>query len=81
VNPGLEQVKKWILARHPAVEDIEPGYDIIEHRLIDSLSFVEFVFVIEQHSGKSIDVNTIDVDDFRSLDAIGQTHFGITTDG
>jgi acyl carrier protein len=81
VSPELDQIKKWILARNPAVEDIEPDYDIIENRLIDSLSFVEFVFVVEQHSGKSIDLQSVQVDEFRTINAIGQAHFGVTTDG
>ncbi|MFE5481847.1 phosphopantetheine-binding protein [Streptomyces sp. NPDC056527] len=71
---GLQQVKNWILERHPEREDIAPDLDLIENRLIDSLSFVEFVFLLEQESGRSIRMETLEVDEIRTLAAIG-THF------
>src|SRR5437016_5154355 len=70
VTGSLEQVRDWILRKHPERESVEADLDLIENRLIDSLSFVEFVFTIESASGVSIDVETIDVDDFRTLSAI-----------
>ncbi|MEU9865322.1 acyl carrier protein [Streptomyces sp. NPDC047971] len=71
---GLQQVKNWILERHPEREDIAPDLDLIENRLIDSLSFVEFVFLLEQESGRSIQMETLEVEEIRTLAAIG-THF------
>ncbi|MFF8607870.1 acyl carrier protein [Streptomyces sp. NPDC015346] len=71
---GLQQVKSWILDRHPERDDIAPDLDLIENRLIDSLSFVEFVFLLEQESGQSIQMETLEVDAIRTLAAI-DTHF------
>ncbi|WP_137994210.1 acyl carrier protein [Streptomyces vilmorinianum] len=71
---GLQQVKNWILDRHPERNDIAPDLDLIENRLIDSLSFVEFVFLLEQQSGTSIQMETLEVDEIRTLAAI-ETHF------
>ncbi|MGW7429044.1 phosphopantetheine-binding protein [Streptomyces sp. NPDC054861] len=71
---GLQQVKSWILDRHPEREDIAPDLDLIENRLIDSLSFVEFVFLLEQESGRSIRMETLEVDSIRTLAAI-DAHF------
>ncbi|MFI5618685.1 4'-phosphopantetheinyl transferase superfamily protein [Streptomyces sp. NPDC051567] len=74
MSDGLQQVKNWLLARHSEREDIAPDLDLIENRLIDSLSFVEFVFLLEQHSGRSIQMETLEVDEIRTLAAI-ESHF------
>lgn len=67
MEAALNQLKDWILKRHPERDDIPADLDLIENRLIDSLSFAEFVFLLEQVSGRSIDMDAIDVDDFRCL--------------
>ncbi|MEU6119239.1 acyl carrier protein [Streptomyces sp. NPDC047117] len=76
MNDGLQQVKDWILKRHPEREDIPGDLDLIENRLIDSLSFVEFVFLLEQQCGRSIEMETLEVDAIRTLDAIEANFFG-----
>ncbi len=78
MNTDLQQVKGWILKRHPEREDIAPDLDLIENRLIDSLSFVEFVFLLEQVSGRPIDMDTLEVDDLRTLGSIEARFFGAT---
>lgn len=77
VNPRLEQVSQWIQARHPEVAQIEPDFDLIDSRLIDSLGFLEFIGLIERLAGTPIDVETVDIDDFRSLANIEQAFFAI----
>lgn len=74
MSDGLQFMKNWLLARHEELDDIAPDLDLIENRLIDSLSFVEFVFLLEQHSGRSIQMETLEVDEIRTLAAI-ETHF------
>lgn len=74
----IDDVRDWILAKHADRSSIDPNEDLIENRLIDSLTFVEFVFVIEQASGAVIDVDTIDIADFRSLGAIEKAFFSTT---
>ncbi|MFF8991172.1 acyl carrier protein [Streptomyces sp. NPDC014983] len=75
MTDGLQQVKDWILKRHPQRDDIPGDLDLIENRLIDSLSFVEFVFLLEQHSGRAIEMDTLEVDSLRTLDAIEAAFF------
>lgn len=72
---GLQTVKNWILDRHPERDDIAPDLDLIENRLIDSLSFVEFVFLLEQESGTAIQMETLEVESIRTLGAIEQHFF------
>lgn len=77
MNPKLEQVTQWIHARHPEVAEIEPDFDLIDSRLVDSLGFLEFIGLIERLAGKPIDVETLDIDDFRSLARIEQAFFAV----
>lgn len=74
---GLQQVKDWIVKRHPDQLDLTPDLDLIENRLIDSLSFVEFVFLLEQLSGRSIEMETLEVDAIRTLGAIEENFFKV----
>jgi acyl carrier protein len=67
---GVEAVKNWILAKHPERADVAPDEDLIENRLVDSLSFVEFVFLIGECAGQEIDMDAVDLNDLRTLAAI-----------
>ncbi|MFJ9843744.1 acyl carrier protein [Kitasatospora sp. NPDC101155] len=67
MSDTLQPIKAWILMRHPERTDIAPDLDLIENRLIDSLSFVEFVFLLEQVSGRKIDMTALEVDHARTL--------------
>lgn len=77
MNPSLDQVSQWLQARHPEVTEIEPDLDLIDSRLIDSLGFLEFIGLIERLAGTPIDVETVDIDNFRSLANIDQAFFAI----
>ncbi|MFD3875974.1 holo-ACP synthase [Streptomyces sp. NPDC058623] len=77
MSEGLLFMKNWLLARHEDLDDIASDLDLIEHRLIDSLSFVEFVFLLEQHSGRAIQLETLEVDEIRTLDAIRANFFSV----
>ncbi|MBV9011794.1 MAG: acyl carrier protein [Pseudonocardiales bacterium] len=73
--PPVDEVRDWVLAKHTDRQDIGVDEDLIETRLVDSLSFVEFIFVIEQASGREIDIDTLDLDDLRTLTAIKKRFF------
>lgn len=66
----IRPIKEWILARHKGLTDIAPDDDLIEKRLVDSLSFVDFVFLIEEVSGTEIDIDNLDLNAVRTLAAI-----------
>jgi acyl carrier protein len=63
-------IKEWILGKHEDRTDVAADEDLIENRLVDSLSFVEFVFLIEETAGVEIDLDNLDINDVRTLDAI-----------
>jgi hypothetical protein len=72
----LGKVADFVLGKHPELSEIGPDVDLIETRLIDSLSFVEFVFLIEQLSGEIVPLDSIDIEDVRTLNRIGKRYFG-----
>lgn len=67
---SIDVIKEWILAKHKDRTDVAADEDLIQSRLVDSLSFVEFVFLIEETSGVEIDLDDLDINDVRTLDAI-----------
>ncbi|MEV6908153.1 acyl carrier protein [Amycolatopsis sp. NPDC051071] len=73
--PGIEKVSDWILGRHPERGELTFEEDLIESRLVDSLSFVELVYVIEDASGAEVDFDNIDIADFKTLSAIEKAFF------
>jgi acyl carrier protein len=77
VNPNLERITQWIQARHPEATEIEPDFDLIDSRLIDSLGFLEFLGLIERLAGRPVDVENLDINDFRSLTSIEQAFFAV----
>ncbi|MBB5122060.1 holo [Streptomyces eurocidicus] len=74
-STGIEDVRAWILNRHPERDTLSPDENLIESRLVDSLSFVELVYAIEGASGVEIDFDTIDIQDFQTLSAIEKAFF------
>ncbi|MCF3102455.1 acyl carrier protein [Streptomyces roseoverticillatus] len=74
-SSNLDSVRNWLLAKHPERTSIAADEDLIKARLVDSLSFVEFVLTVEEASGVEIDHEAIDLEDFRSLEAIERKYF------
>ncbi|WP_214408500.1 hypothetical protein [Sphaerisporangium fuscum] len=70
MHPGLERIRQWVLARHPDLGELGPNEELIDSRLIDSLGFVEFLALVEDVSGRKLDIATLDIEDFRSLSSI-----------
>jgi acyl carrier protein len=67
---ALEIITQWLLQRKPELTHIPPDLDLIENRVLDSLSLMEFLFVLEQETGTSQDPESLEVDDFRTLRSI-----------
>jgi acyl carrier protein len=66
----LSEVKAWLLARKPEIEELGLDFDLIENRVIDSLSFLEFIFFLEEISGREIGSEAQTVNLFRTLRTI-----------
>jgi len=72
----LEPVRAWIGRKRPEVTTLELDLDLIENRIVDSLDFMELIFLLEALTGRESDMNTMTIDSFRSLRAIQDNFFG-----
>ncbi|MFF9375705.1 acyl carrier protein [Streptomyces griseoluteus] len=66
----LTKILTFIHQRNPEVGELNLDDDLIDRRAVDSLAFVEFLYLLEELSGETIDPEEIDVEDFRTLRAI-----------
>jgi len=67
---NITKIKDWVKSKRPDIGEIEEDYDIISNRIIDSLLFMELVYLIEHLSGKEIDFSNLSVEDFSTLNNI-----------
>ncbi|MFE0643481.1 acyl carrier protein [Streptomyces sp. NPDC058877] len=64
----MEPITAWLHEKNPGLEGpIDTGEDLIEARLIDSMDFLEFIDLLEELSGSSIDLQEVTIDDFRTI--------------
>ncbi|MGV9316448.1 acyl carrier protein [Streptomyces sp. NPDC003691] len=69
----MERVTAWIHEKNPGLDGpVDRDEDLIEARLIDSMDFVEFVELLEEISGRNIDLQEVTIDDFRTLGRVEQ---------
>lgn len=63
----INEVRQWLLSKKKYLSDIPLDLDLIENDVVDSLSFVEYVLVIEEISGKEVVVDDTVLDKVRTL--------------
>ncbi|MEU2059749.1 acyl carrier protein [Streptomyces sp. NPDC013455] len=68
-------VLDFLLARRPELGTIDPDYDLIDNRVLDSLGFVNFLYVLEEQTGREISLDTVSPEDFRTLRRIRERFF------
>ncbi|MGW7579339.1 acyl carrier protein [Streptomyces sp. NPDC054765] len=68
----------FLLARRPELGTIDPDYDLIDNRVIDSLGFVNFLYVLEEQTGREITLDQVSPEDFRTLRRIRERFFDAT---
>ncbi|MBC6447493.1 acyl carrier protein [Actinokineospora xionganensis] len=75
MNDQMRAVRDFILQRNSTMDTLSDDLDLIDSRAINSLAFVEFIFLLEELTGESIDPEDLDLDDFRTLTAIEARFF------
>ena len=70
----INEVKQWLLSKKKYLSDIPFDLDLIENDVVDSLSFVEYVLIIEEISGREVVVDDTVLDKVRTLDRV-QLHY------
>ncbi|WP_328941087.1 acyl carrier protein [Streptomyces sp. NBC_00250] len=64
----MERIAEWLHEKNPGLDGpIADDEDLIEARLIDSMDFLEFIDLLEELSGNTIDLQEVTIDDFRTL--------------
>jgi len=66
----INEVKQWLLSKKKYLSDIPFDLDLIENDVVDSLSFVEYVLLIEEISGREVVVDDTVLDKVRTLDRV-----------
>ncbi|MFJ8660255.1 acyl carrier protein [Streptomyces sp. NPDC093795] len=69
----MERIAAWLHEKNPGLDGpIDSDEDLIEARLIDSMDFLEFIDLLEDLSGTTIDLQDVTIDDFRTLSRVRQ---------
>ncbi|MEE1815441.1 acyl carrier protein [Streptomyces sp. NPDC004288] len=64
----MDPIAAWLHEKNPGLDGpIGADEDLIEARLIDSMDFLEFIDLLEELSGSSIDLQEVTIDDFRTI--------------
>jgi acyl carrier protein len=63
---------RTLLVEHLHVEVPSADADLLETGVLDSLQLVDLLLLIEQHFGRRIAIEAIDLDDLRSLTRLAQ---------
>ncbi|GIG56006.1 hypothetical protein Lfu02_03780 [Longispora fulva] len=72
----MDDVVAWIRDRNPELARTPaPDEDLIEGRVIDSLAFLEFIYLLEELTGRPIDLQSVTIEDFRTLATIERRFF------
>ncbi|MFJ5833430.1 acyl carrier protein [Streptomyces sp. NPDC093089] len=67
----MERISDWLHEKNPGLDGpIDADEDLIEARLIDSMDFLEFIDLLEDMSGSTIDLQEVTIDDFRTLNRV-----------
>lgn len=79
-DDGMAAVVEFLRERCPELDDIPATLDLIESRILDSLRFVEFLYLLEDATGREILLEDVSPEDFRTLTAIRARFFERTAD-
>jgi len=50
----IEELKQWLLRERPDIKEIGLDTDLIDNRILDSVTFINFVYFMEEFTGKRI---------------------------
>ncbi|MFE9581120.1 hypothetical protein ACFYO1_32430 [Nocardia sp. NPDC006044] len=79
VGSGVEFVVGFLRERRPDLVDIDPDLDLIDNRIISSLMFVEFLYRLEEATGREITLDSVSPNDFRTVNRIKARFFDDST--
>ncbi|MDQ3403233.1 MAG: acyl carrier protein [Actinomycetota bacterium] len=77
---GIDAVIAYLLTKKPGLTEIDPDLDLIENRILDSLGFVNFLYVLEEQTGQEIAMESVTPEHFRTINAIRKRFFDVAVD-
>lgn len=80
-EPAVDFITDYLLSKNPELTSIDPDLDLIESRVLDSLGFVNFLYVLEEHTGREIALDQVSPEDFRTVNRIAERFLGEGGDG
>jgi acyl carrier protein len=71
------QLRNWVLAKNGKIrpEELDDHTPILEQRIISSLQVMDLILFLEQLTGKSLEVEMLQADAFRSIEMLYQHFF------
>jgi hypothetical protein len=72
---SINALKNWLAIRNPQGGEIGFQQDLIDTKVVDSISFTEFVYYIEELSGREINIQQETLMAFRTLASISSRFF------
>jgi acyl carrier protein len=72
-HPTLLQVTAWLRTRKPNLPDLDLDLDLIDNRIVDSLTFVDFLFFLEELTGRDLQDAARSIHPFRTLRSIQES--------
>lgn len=72
---GFDAVIAYLLTKRPDLTSIDPELDLVENRILDSLGFVNFLYVLEEQTGEEILMENVTPSDFRTINSIRKRFF------
>jgi acyl carrier protein len=67
----IDEIKSWLTREKPHASGIDMDTDLIENRVLDSVTFVNFVYYLEELTGKRISLTSPETaNSFRTLRSI-----------
>jgi len=79
-QPGVAFIVDYLLSKRPDLTHLDPDFDLIENRVLDSLGFVNFLYVLEEQVGREISLDQVSPEDFRTINRISQRFFDESSD-
>lgn len=78
----FDRLRAWLIGANPEVAGmtLQPGTDIIESRILESLQVVEFILFIEAQTGEHILSEDLNPDKLRTLESIYESFFRSSRD-
>ncbi|HEV2370666.1 MAG TPA: acyl carrier protein [Streptosporangiaceae bacterium] len=74
---GVDFVIDYLLTKRPDLTEIDLDLDLIENRVLDSLGFVNFLYMLEEQTGAEISLEDVTPEDFRTVRNITRRFFGV----